>query len=79
MENSPPIQPIAKSGGVTKGDRAFKGEWIWKLNMLPKIITFLWLCHHNNIPVRDVLDFRGINCNNSCPMCNSHAKKLFMC
>jgi len=26
----------------------FKGSWIWKLDILPKITTFLWLCLHNS-------------------------------
>nr|POE85882.1 hypothetical protein CFP56_18229 [Quercus suber] len=40
----------------------FKGAWIWKLDILPKITTFLWLCLHNSIPVREVLASRGITC-----------------
>ena len=47
----------------------FRGSWIWKMDMLPKIINFLWLCYHNNVPVRDVLANRGISNNNACLVC----------
>lgn len=28
----------------------FMGQWIWKLDILPKMIMFLWLCFHNSVP-----------------------------
>lgn len=28
----------------------FMGNWVWKLDIWPKISSFLWLCHHNNVP-----------------------------
>ncbi|KAL0016946.1 hypothetical protein SO802_004015 [Lithocarpus litseifolius] len=31
----------------------FKGSWIWKINSLPRICHFLWLCHHNSAPIRE--------------------------
>ena len=48
-------------------DLQFQGQWIWKLDMLPKIVNFLWLCLHNNVPVRDMLASRGINCEGRSP------------
>lgn len=44
--------------------------------MLPKVITFLWLCHHNSIFVREVLVSRGINCTNLCLLCKSHGESI---
>ena len=38
------------------------------MDMLPKIINFLWLCYHNSVPVKDVLANRGISNNNACPV-----------
>ena len=38
----------------------FHGAWIWKLDALPKIANFLWLCIHKSVPVKDVLASRGI-------------------
>ena len=36
----------------------FHGAWIWKLDALPKIANFLWLCIHKSVPVKDVLASR---------------------
>jgi len=30
----------------------FLGNWIWKLDIWPKIISSLWLCHHDSVPVK---------------------------
>lgn len=50
-------------------DTQFHGKWIWKLDILPKITNFLWLCMHGSIPVKDVLASSGINCDRVCPLC----------
>ena len=34
--------------------------WIWKLNTLPRIKTFLWMCDHENIGVKVCLARRGV-------------------
>ncbi|KAL0013724.1 hypothetical protein SO802_000793 [Lithocarpus litseifolius] len=39
-------------------ENTFKGAWIWKLDTLPKIMSYLWLCMHNSAPVREVLTGR---------------------
>lgn len=49
----------------------FLGNWIWKLDTLPKIIHFMWLCHHHSVPVRQVLSVRGIPCNTCYPLCQN--------
>lgn len=54
----------------------FQGHWIWKLDMLPRIINFLWLFHLNSVPVRDVLASRGINCGNTCQLCNYQCENI---
>ena len=54
----------------------FQGHWIWKLDMLPRIINFLWLFHHNSVPIRDVLASRGNNCGNTCPLCNYQCETI---
>lgn len=54
----------------------FKGNWIWKLDIWPKIILFLWLCHHDSISVRQVIANRGINCNPICPICRRHNESI---
>uniref|UniRef100_A0A7N2KPI6 Reverse transcriptase zinc-binding domain-containing protein n=1 Tax=Quercus lobata TaxID=97700 RepID=A0A7N2KPI6_QUELO len=40
----------------------FKGKWIWKIDTLPRICHFLWQCHHNSVPVREVIVSRGLDC-----------------
>ena len=55
-------------GGVGDGNN-FRGNWIWKMDTYPKIVSFLWLCLHNSIPVREVLAARGISCSKLCPIC----------
>ena len=34
--------------------------WIWKLNTLPRIKTFLWMCDHESIGVKVCLARRGV-------------------
>ena len=55
---------------------SFQGQWIWKLDMLPKIVNFLWLIIHNSMPVRDVLASRGIDCERKCPLCKNHNESI---
>ena len=54
----------------------FNGSWIWKLDILPRIVSYLWLCMHNNVPVREVLAHRGINCNSLCPICKNQNESI---
>lgn len=70
--NSAYLQTI---GGVGDGN-TFKGNWIWKMDTFPKIISFLWLCMHNSIPVREVLATRGINCSKLCPICRNQDESI---
>ena len=44
--------------------------WIWKLETLPKIKTFLWRCVHNSIGVKDCLARRGFMDDKGCFMCH---------
>ena len=34
--------------------QVFMGNWVWKLDIWLKISSFLWLCHHNSVPIRQV-------------------------
>ena len=54
----------------------FSGQWIWKLDIVPKIINFLWLCLHGSIPVKEVLAGRGINCDALCPLCREQNESI---
>lgn len=54
----------------------FMGNWVWKVDIWPKISSFLWLCHHNSVPVRQVVAARGINCDTTCPLCNNQEETI---
>ena len=47
----------------------FNGKWIWKMKVLPKIQSFVWMCYHNSIATHDCLAKRGILVNLTCPCC----------
>ena len=50
--------------GIARGDcehsAAFKGNWIWKMDSMPKIKMFIWKYFLLSIPVGEVLQERGI-------------------
>ena len=43
--------------------------WIWSLNTLPRIKTFLWMCAHGRIKVKACLVRRRVVEEESCPIC----------
>ena len=47
----------------------FPTRWIWKVNTLPRIRTFLWKCAHNSIGVKVYLERRGVSHDTTCPLC----------
>ena len=49
----------------------FNGRWNWKLNLLPKIQTFIWMCLHKSIATRECLAKRGLQVNPLCPLCTN--------
>ena len=55
---------------------SFQRAWIWKVVSLPKIISFLWLCMHKSVPVRDVLADRGMGCNRLCLVCKNQTESI---
>ena len=44
-------------------------NWIWKLDVMPKIKIFLWQNLHNALPTRGTLFRRGMNIDPACPIC----------
>ena len=54
----------------------FHSLWIWRLDILPRITTFLWLCLHGSVPVKEVLVVRGINCDKVCPLCRDQDETI---
>ena len=58
---------------------SFQGQRIWKLDVLPKIVNFLWLCIHNSAPVKHALASRGITNDSTCPLRKTHSEKIGIC
>lgn len=57
-------------------DIPFLGKWIWKVDTLLRIQSFLWLCHHNIVLVREFIASRGIVCDTICPFYKSHKESI---
>ena len=51
-------------------------KWIWKLDLPPKLLIFLWQICHSSIGVRSVLHARQIIPFATCALCNSHDETL---
>ena len=44
-------------------------DWFWKIETLPRIQFFIWLCFHNSVPTGEVLGSRGLSLNPICFLC----------
>ena len=54
----------------------FKGSWIWKLKILPRIQAFVWKCMHHSIGVRHCLRERGMQIEANCPQCHGESETI---
>ena len=45
------------------------GKWIWNMDILPRIKTFVWQCYHNSIRVKECLVRRGMLEDAYYPLC----------
>ena len=54
-----------------KVGHTFRGEWVWKVQYLPKIKFFLWKCYHHSLSIQTVMSKRGMDIPFLCPMCNN--------
>ena len=54
----------------------FNGEWIWKVQTIPKILCLIWQCYYNSILVRSVLVGRGMEVPVSCMVCDEGPKSV---
>ena len=61
---------LARMEEMGKPSCRFNGEWIWKVQTIPKILCFIWQCYFNSIPVRSVLASRGMEVPVSCLLCD---------
>ena len=51
-------------------------DWVWKVPTIPKIKCFIWQCCHLSIPTRSMLNARGMNLPNHCPLCNEGIESI---
>ena len=65
---------LARNGGRSFG--IFFGDWLWKIDSIPKIQHFIWLGLHSNVPVRKTLADRGITSHTACPICRNHEESI---
>ena len=54
----------------------FSRDWLWKIDTIPKIQHFIWLCLYSSVPVRKTLANRGITCHTACPLCQNHEESI---
>lgn len=62
---------LANLAGNNTANQIFRGDWVWKVQSLPKIKHFLWQCFHHSIPVQAILARRGMDVPFLCPICNN--------
>lgn len=62
---------LANLDGNNTANQIFRGDWVWKVQSLPKIKHFLWQCFHHSIPVQAILAKRGMDVPFLCPICNN--------
>lgn len=50
-----------------------KKEWafLWKMDVPPKVKSFMWRAYANCLPTADLLRVRRVNCNSICSLCHS--------
>ena len=67
------VYNLATSGNV---NHEFRGNWIWRIKILPRIQFFVGKCFHNSIGVKDCLASRGISSDPSCPRCRNEPETI---
>lgn len=55
---------------------SFSGSWVWKLDNLPRIKTFIWQCLHNSIRVGECLVKRCLMDSATCPSCQRESESI---
>ena len=72
--NAASAYDLARNNGTSPS--AFCKDWLWKINNIPKIQHFIWLCFHSSILMRKTLADKGITCHTACPLCHSHKESI---
>ena len=70
------VKSAYKLADHTNYIHALSNQWIWKINTLPRIKTFIWRCVHDSIGVRGCLARRGIGTNVLCLICQEEKESV---
>ena len=54
----------------------FAGNWIWKVDVPPKIQCFIWKCYLYSLPVKDLLATKGIFKDRMCESCGRESETI---
>ena len=54
----------------------YSASWVWKVDTLPIIKYFLWMCGHNSIGVKSGLVKRGVLEDDCCPICHEESETI---
>ena len=54
----------------------FTGTWVWKVDTLPRIKTFMWQCLHNSIRMGECLVRRCLSEPDICPLCQRELETI---
>lgn len=55
---------------------SFRGKWIWKAKVLPRIQYFVWLCYHESVGVKEFLNQRGMLLDTQCLLYHTSSKSI---
>lgn len=65
---------------IARGDydssNSFDGKWIWNIDSMPKIKSFIWKCFLHSIPMGEVFQERGIIQDAQCQICNNGRESI---
>ena len=62
--------------GITPATTPWQFNWIWKIDIAPKIQIFLWQCLQNGLPLKYNLGHRQITIDNLCPICRANFETI---
>ena len=62
------LKQNSSSGSADSGEDLWKR--IWKMDCPNKVKHFLWRAAHNSHPLRSNLEYRGMDIDNRCVICN---------
>ena len=70
------LKSVYKLATIGNVNDEFRGHWIWKIKILPRIQFFIWKCLHNSIGVKDCLASRGVSSDPTCPQCREDPETI---